>query len=391
MSNGWFSASPRKFAVKPSVASLGAFATWSPAILFGAGANGAWYDPSDLSSMFQDAEGSVPAAVNQPVGLLLDKKSKLFRGGELIANPKFDTADHWGVTAGISIGGGKAIFASPAHGNNLDQPSLVTTNNQWYELLINLASYTSGALTIYANVAAGAGAQLVKEAFIPAVGLNRLIFRATATGSNLALQANAVVAGAAIYEIDSVSLRPLNGNHLQQATATARPVLKLDATGRYYLDFDGIDDRLEGVSWASFAQSTLALAVHETAAPAGSYKAAFSIPDQVIYLNTPTNVWGTHNTGDVLSSYGVQELRVLMLASRAANDVDLYTDAFAKENKVTGTVYNARPLTMGAANAGGAQLSQCHIYGALAINRVLNAREILQLRNHLVRKSGAVL
>ena len=33
-----------------------------------------------------------------------------------------------------------------------------------------------------------------------------------------------------------------SGNHATQATATSRPVLKQDASGRYYLSFDGVDD-----------------------------------------------------------------------------------------------------------------------------------------------------
>ena len=36
--------------------------------------NGAWFDPEDMSTMFQDAAGTIPVtAVEQPVGLILDK------------------------------------------------------------------------------------------------------------------------------------------------------------------------------------------------------------------------------------------------------------------------------------------------------------------------------
>lgn len=42
--------------------------------LFGAGEVGVWYDPSDLSTMFQDAAGTVPVTgVEQPVGMIRDK------------------------------------------------------------------------------------------------------------------------------------------------------------------------------------------------------------------------------------------------------------------------------------------------------------------------------
>ena len=47
---------------------------FSPASLFAGGTEGAWYDPSDLSTLFQDSAGTTPVTVaGQPVGLMLDK------------------------------------------------------------------------------------------------------------------------------------------------------------------------------------------------------------------------------------------------------------------------------------------------------------------------------
>jgi hypothetical protein len=53
---------------------LGGF---SPISLFSAGELGAWYDPSDFSTMFQDSAGTTPVtAVEQPVGRILDKSGR---------------------------------------------------------------------------------------------------------------------------------------------------------------------------------------------------------------------------------------------------------------------------------------------------------------------------
>lgn len=42
--------------------------------LFANGEQGVWYDPSDLSTLFQDAAGTIPVTgVEQPVGIMLDK------------------------------------------------------------------------------------------------------------------------------------------------------------------------------------------------------------------------------------------------------------------------------------------------------------------------------
>jgi hypothetical protein len=44
--------------------------------LFAGGASGIWYDPSDIGSMYQDSAGTIAAAVNQPVGKILDKSGR---------------------------------------------------------------------------------------------------------------------------------------------------------------------------------------------------------------------------------------------------------------------------------------------------------------------------
>jgi len=47
---------------------------FSPASLFTSGVQGAWYDPSDYTSLFQDSAGTTAVtAVEQPVGKMLDK------------------------------------------------------------------------------------------------------------------------------------------------------------------------------------------------------------------------------------------------------------------------------------------------------------------------------
>lgn len=50
---------------------------FNPLSLFAAGEQGAWYDPSDLSTLFQDYAGTTPVtAAGQPVGRMLDKSGR---------------------------------------------------------------------------------------------------------------------------------------------------------------------------------------------------------------------------------------------------------------------------------------------------------------------------
>ena len=50
---------------------------WLPSALFALGEQGAWYDPSDMTTLFQDFAGTIPVtALGQPVGLMLDKSGR---------------------------------------------------------------------------------------------------------------------------------------------------------------------------------------------------------------------------------------------------------------------------------------------------------------------------
>jgi hypothetical protein len=46
---------------------------FDPATLFAGGEKGAWYDPSDLDTLWQDTAGTTPAVVGDPVGRIDDK------------------------------------------------------------------------------------------------------------------------------------------------------------------------------------------------------------------------------------------------------------------------------------------------------------------------------
>lgn len=63
----------QEFRVSYNEATGQAVPSFDPASLFAASEVGVWYDPSDLASMFQDATGTIPAAVGSPVGRINDK------------------------------------------------------------------------------------------------------------------------------------------------------------------------------------------------------------------------------------------------------------------------------------------------------------------------------
>jgi hypothetical protein len=73
---------------------------FTPASLFAGGIAGAWYDPSDLSTLFQDSAGTTPVTTaGQPVGLMLDKSGNANHATQATAaaRPTYQTDDvlHW--------------------------------------------------------------------------------------------------------------------------------------------------------------------------------------------------------------------------------------------------------------------------------------------------------
>jgi len=90
---------------------------FSPKSLFTSGEQGAWYDPSDLSTMFQDAAGTTPVtSAGQPVGLMRDKSGRgnhasqatsasrpILRNSGALWWLEFDGVDDFLATASIDL------------------------------------------------------------------------------------------------------------------------------------------------------------------------------------------------------------------------------------------------------------------------------------------------
>lgn len=75
-------------------------ATFSPLSLFAASEVGVWYDPSDLTTMFQDSAGTTPVTADgQPVGKILDKSGRGNHASQATAASrplyKTDGTYHW--------------------------------------------------------------------------------------------------------------------------------------------------------------------------------------------------------------------------------------------------------------------------------------------------------
>ena len=105
---------------------FGYSAGFDPAVLFANNEPGVWYDPSDLSTLFQDTAGTTPVTTpGQTVALMLDKSGNGFHATQPTAAARptyqtdgtlhwlsFDGVDDWMVTPTITPGIDKAqVFA----------------------------------------------------------------------------------------------------------------------------------------------------------------------------------------------------------------------------------------------------------------------------------------
>lgn len=211
---------PRKFSPEESEAAATGSLTvteWNPSFLFKNGEVGVWFDPSDLDTVFQDAIGTTPGELGQPVGLILDKSQGLELGPELIVNGDFSDGDTgWTLYGTSAVNGGTLTITNDTANGAISGTDL--DEGKSYRLTFDVLTYTSGNVRVGTT---GSNPLLHNNALpegskefnftVPPGGGGRLRFGFSSSGGSM--------------EIDNVSLREIPGHHASQPTTTARPIL----------------------------------------------------------------------------------------------------------------------------------------------------------------------
>jgi hypothetical protein len=203
--------------------------------LFGAGEQGAWYDPSDFSTMWQDAAGDTPVtASGDPVGLILDKsRSGPSMGSNQITNGGFGADSDWTKGTGWTIGSGVATKAAGS-ASVLSQAQTMTAGR--YYIVTYTITRTAGSITPQF-----AGGSTVSGTARSTSGTFTDIMTAVSGNNTVQFSADASFAGT----VDDVSVKVLSaGNHAYQVSSAARPTLTV-SSGLTGLVFDGTDDFLQ--------------------------------------------------------------------------------------------------------------------------------------------------
>lgn len=192
-----------------------------PSSLFGPADTGYWYDNQDLSTMFQDTEGTVPVtAVEQPVGLQLDKSRRLELGPELVANGDFSNGTTgWSPSnsaATLTIASGKLRVAT-------DGTSVDAFANQ----IVNTVAGRTYILSIGAAEAVSGGNIRVRvdgRNILTTTTYGRVRYITAAGATTVSLGSSA---GINVSDFDNISIREIRGNHrISPGPTTSRPILR---------------------------------------------------------------------------------------------------------------------------------------------------------------------
>lgn len=246
-----------------------------------AGRNGGTVLQSGLIRNYFDSAGTTAATVDNPVGLTLDAAGTV--GPELCPNGTFDNgATDWSVPAGWALGSG--VVTATATNASLKQISTPCVANKTYQVEFDW-THTSG--TLYVRVGTGTATTFSSS------GRKSAVLVATTTAGV------EFYGGAVTGVIDNIRVRELPGNHATQATTANKPILKRDASGRYYWLFDSTD-------------------LLTTTLPAGFSSATTIDARSTGHVTLQNqNIVGAYSIGPSISSYG----RIILPSSPSASDL----------------------------------------------------------------------
>ena len=378
--------------------------------LFANNTQGFFYDPNDLSTMFQDAAGTIPVtAAGQPVGLIRDKSGRnnharqttsasrpIFQqepilGANFVTDSTLAEPSKWntGATSGVSVSGNKLIFNNVAAYPAAVSSALSTklTVGKRYLLSYIISGYVSGAVR----------AQLIGGASINTNGFNkngRVSLAITATAGHSFIGFQSTVAGTTL-NISEVYLQEITGY----------------LTDQNYLQFDGVDDFLQtnNINFTATDKVSLFAGVRKlsdaaTAAlcefsnnststdgtfsffaptsPNAQYQFRSKGTSASVYASSPTNAYpAPHST--VLTGFGSPPQNIARLRVNGIQVADTPTEQGSR-------VYGNYPLYIG--RRGGTSLPfNGHLYSLIGIGRLTSDSETKALEKAIAKNVGVTL
>lgn len=206
----------RSFAGAPTGSGVSGF---SPKALFAGGVAGAWYDPSDFSTLYQDIAGTIPVtAAGQTVGKMLDKSGN---GLHMLApsDPLRPTLQI--VNGGYALVGAAAEYMSRTGGGNYSVFTLVGAVSKYAATGIN--GWFADRLTATGGFGAGtSSSEIYAQVYNGAAYVN------INSATTLTLQANVPYVQSVAYN-GSVASTSVNGS----TEATLTTAYTVDANAQF--------------------------------------------------------------------------------------------------------------------------------------------------------------
>ena len=409
------------------LANYGLLTSFTPAALFTTGVNGAWYDPSDFSTLFQDAAGTVPVtAVGQPVGLMKDKSGR----GNHAFNPSGNSANFpvlsarynlltktedfsgavWFRTAGASATANSITLASA--GDFVYSATTVTfpagAAYTWSvqvnssQRLITFGGATPAGTDTYSQVYMGGGVyrQMLTRAFT-----------ASGTASIQTMLGANQPAGSGTFNVSQADLRVANDALNQPTYQRVNTATDYDTVGfKPYLSFNGVNQGLQtnnidftygdkmfvsaGVRKLSDAATGMLVELGAIA-PSGRFYIAAPYPASSVY---GFNAKGTTDAEYAATGYSAPVTNILSssysLQGTLAQNIIPRVNGVSPVLSITaagpagGGNYGNYPLYIGA--RGGSSLwFNGRLYGLVVAGKAASANEIASTEAYLNQKTGA--
>ncbi|MBZ0218260.1 MAG: hypothetical protein K8F25_17015 [Fimbriimonadaceae bacterium] len=196
-------------------------------------------------------------------------------------------------------------------------------------------------------------------------------------------------AGGAVARMDDMSG---NGHHLIQATAAARPTYRT-AGGLYWLDFDGVDDRLVATTWGFSASDEFLMAYGGVvSASAGRIVNLGSSNDDMWF--TASSRWVGRFTSDFLDAAGygfdLSAAHVGEYSLRGGQADLTHNGSVGPTATTTGKAVAFDNAVIGARQGGAGPLAM-RLYGFAVVEGGADAAARARLRRFLAAKSGVTL
>ena len=195
-------------------------AAFSPTDLFAASEVGGFYDPSDLTSLYQSRTGgSIASADGQAIGITLDKRlmggktaaAFIAAQSELVTNGTFDADASWTKGTGWTISGGQAVASGASAFSELGQ-TIVAAAGDTFVITLS-CTVTAGSLLVWIGTSA-------TSVSVTTSGEKTIILKASGSNSIKIVASGSGFTGT----VDNVSVKALPGYHMIAPSDAARPL-----------------------------------------------------------------------------------------------------------------------------------------------------------------------